>query len=152
MWPMNAKSPIPLQFLIKWLKYNLWLLWAIAFTIQYQNHWNMIPDCLGQFSLQFLIKLFEIWPMTAMGHFLCNYLSKSMKYDLTAKGNFLYNSLWKSLKLDLWRLGTICLPIAYQNQWHMTYDCWGQVPLQFLIKIVKIWPMTARDDFLYSSL
>ena len=92
--------------------------------------------------------LIEIRPMTAGGHFLYSSSSKSLKYDLsmrgaisftipyqnhtTARGIFLYNSLSKSSKYDLWLLGAF--------------------PLQFLIKIIKIWPMTAMGNFLYNSL
>ena len=99
---------------------------------------------LEPFSLQFLTKNNEIWPMTARGHFLYSSSSKSWKYDLpmrgaisfttpyqnhtTAKCIFLYNSLSKSSKYDLWLLGAF--------------------PLQFLIKIIKIWPMTAMGNFI----
>ena len=61
----DCYDPFPLQFLIKVieichlaargnflynslsksLKYGLWLLWRISFTIPYQNHWTMAPDC-----------------------------------------------------------------------------------------------------------
>ena len=66
-WNMtyNCYGPFPLQFLIeiieiwhlatrgnfhyyslsKSLKSELWLLWAISYTIPYQNHWNMTPGC-----------------------------------------------------------------------------------------------------------
>ena len=57
----------------------------------------------GQFPLEFLIKIIEIWPMTALGNFLYSSLSKSLKYDLWQLwGHFHYNSLSKSLKYDIW--------------------------------------------------
>jgi len=114
------------------LNYELWQLGAISFTIPYRNHWNMTDGSDGPFPLQFLIKIIEMWPMTA-------------------KGNFLYNSLSKSLKYDLWQLWAISITIPYQNHWNMTYDCYGQFPLQFLIKIIEIWPMTAMGNFHYNS-
>ena len=67
LWNMiyDCYDPFPLQFLIKVveighlaargnflynslaksLKYDIWLLWPISFTIPYQNHWNMTPGC-----------------------------------------------------------------------------------------------------------
>ena len=208
MWPMTAMGSFPLQFLIKiieiWpmaamgnflynslsksLKCDLWKLWAISITSPYQNHWNVSYDTYGPFPLQFLIQIIEIWPMAAMGHFLYNSLYKSLIYDLwqlraisfqflikiiqnltcgsygpfplqflikiieiwprTATCNFLYNSLSKSLKYDLWQLWAISITIPYQNHWNMAYDSYGAFPLQFLIKIIEIWPMTAMGNFL----
>ena len=78
---------------------------------------------MGLFPLQFLIKIIEICPMTAMGHFL-------------------YNSLPKSLQDDQWLLGAI----------DMSYDSYGPFPLQFLIKIDEILDLTARGKFLHNPL
>ena len=72
-----------------------------------------------------IIKIIEIWPMTAMGHFN-------------------YNSLSQSLKYELWQLWAISFTIPYQNHWNMTYGSYGQFQLQFLIKIIEMWPMTVR--------
>ena len=84
----------------------------------------MTCDSYVQFPLQFLIKIIERWPMTAMGHFQ-------------------YNSLSKSLKYDTWPLKAIPFTNPCQNNWNMTCDCYGQFPLQFLIKITEIWPVKA---------
>jgi hypothetical protein len=130
---MAAMSNFHYNSLSKSLKYDLWLLWAISFTTPYQNHWNMTCDCYGLFPLQFLIKIIEIWPVKAMGHFN-------------------YNSLSQSLKYELWQLGAISFTIPYQNHWNMTDGSDGPFPLQFLIKIIEIWPMTAMGNFLYNSL
>ena len=46
----------------------------------------------------------------------------------------------------------ICLTIPYQNHWNMSYDCEEQFPWQFRIKIIEIWPMTAKGNFLHNSL
>ena len=62
MWPVKAMSHFSYNSLSQSLKYELWQLWGISFTIPYQNHWNTTCDC---------------W-----GHFLYNSLSKSSKYDL----------------------------------------------------------------------
>ena len=107
-----------------------WQLWVISITTPYQNHWNMTYDCYGPFPLQFLIKIIEILPMTAMG-------------------NFHYKSLSKSLKYDPWLLWAIFL---YNSLWNMTPDSYGPFPLQFLIKIIEISPMTAMGNFLCNSL
>jgi hypothetical protein len=115
------------------MKYDLWLLLAISFTIPYQHHWNMTYENYGPFQLQLLITIIEIWAMTAMGDFLYNFLSKSLKYDL-------------------WQLWAISITIPYQNHWNMTYDCYGQFPLQRFIKIIEMWPVTAMGYFLYNSL
>ena len=115
--------------LSKSLKYDLWQLWGISFTIPYKNHWNMTYDCYGQFPLQLPIKIIEMWPVTAMGYFL-------------------YNSLSKSLKCDLWQLWAISFTIPYQNHWNMTCESYGPFQLQFLITIIEIWAMTAMGDFL----
>ena len=110
---MNARGNFHCISSSKQLKYSLWLLGLISFTIPYQNH--------------------EIW-------------------DLTARSHFRYNSLPKLSKYDLWLLGAISFTIPYQNHWNMTNDSYGQFPLQFLIKIIEIWPMTAIGHFLYNSL
>ena len=119
-WNMthNCYGQFPLQFL---MKYDLWQIWEISITIPYQNHWNMMYDCCGPFPLQFLIKIIEIWLMTAMGHFL-------------------YNSLSKSLKYDLWQLWIISITIPYQNHGNMTYDCYGPFPYNSLSKSLKYDP------------
>jgi len=93
----------------------------------------MTCESYGPFQLQFLIKIMEIWPMTAMG-------------------NFHYNSLSKSLKYDLWKLWANSITIPYHNHWNMSFGSYGQFPLQFRIKIIEIWPMTAMTNFLYNSL
>ena len=125
-------GPFPVKFLIKSMRYETWLLRTISFTTPYQNPCNMTYDCSGPLPIQFLIKCIEIW-------------------DLVARGNFLYNSLPKSLKYDLWLLRAISFTTPYQNHWNMTCDCYGLFPLQFLIKIIEIWPVTARDHFLNHS-
>lgn len=58
-------------------------------------------------------------------------------WKVVRKGQFLYNSLSRSLKYDLWLLWVISFTTPYQHQWNMTYDCWGQFPLQLLMKIVE---------------
>ena len=153
IWPMTAMGHFHYNSLSKSLKYDLWLLWAISFTIPYQNHWNMTYDsygvisitipyqnhwnmtygCYGQFPLQFLIKIIEMWPVKAMGHFN-------------------YKSLSKSLKCEIWHLWAISFTIPYPNHWNMTYGSYGAFPLQFLIKIIDIWLMTAIRHFHYNSL
>ena len=40
-------------------------------------------------------------------------------------------------------MGTF-LTIPYQNHWNMTWDSYAQFPLQFLIKIIEMLPMTAK--------
>ena len=104
IWHLTAMGNFLYNSLSKSLKYNLCLLWAISFTIPYQNQWNVIPDCYGQFRLQFLIEIIKIWPMTARGHFL-------------------YNSLPRSVKYFIWVLGAISFTIPYQTHWNMIPDC-----------------------------
>jgi len=133
IWPMTAIGHFLYNPLSTSLKYDLWKLWAISITTPYHNHWNMSYDSYGRFPVQFLIKIIEIWPMAAMG-------------------NFHYNSLSKSLKYDLWLLWAISFTTPYQNHWNVTYDCYGQFPLQLLIKIIEMWPVTAMGYFLYNSL
>ena len=130
---MTAMGHFLYNSLSKSLKYDLWQLWAISITIPYRNHWNITYDCYGPFPLQFLIKIIEIWPMTALG-------------------NFHYNSLSQPLKYDLWQLWAISFTIPHQNHWNMTNVSYGPFPLQFLIKIMEIWPMIAMGNFLYNSL
>ena len=140
---MTARGHFLYNSISKSLKSDLWLLGTISFAILYQHHWNVTYDWEGPFPLQFLIKIIDIWPITARGHFLYNSLSKSWKYDvwllgaisttipywsievwpMTGRGHFLYNSLSKSLKYDLSLLGAISITIPYQNYWHMTYNC-----------------------------
>ena len=117
IWPMAAKGHFLHNSISKSLKCDLWKLWAISITSPYQNHWNINYD--GQFPLQFLIKIIEIWPMTAMG-------------------NFHYNSLSKSLKYDLWQLWAISVTIPLQKHWNMTYGSYGPFPFQFPTKIIEI--------------
>ena len=107
---------------------------------------NMTPGCLGQFALQFLIKIIEIWPTAAMGHFLFNSLYQINEiWDLVAKIHFLYYSLPISLKYDLWLLWAISCTIPYQNHWNMTPGCSGSFPSQFSIKSMKYetWLLSA---------
>ena len=138
--------------LSKSLKYDTWLLGAISITSPYQNHWNMTYKCSGQFPVQFLIKIIEIWHLAARGNFHYNSLSKSLKYDLwplqaisckilyqinevwdlAAKDNFFYNSLSKSLTYDLWLQWAISFRIPYQ--------------------INEIWELAAKGNFLYNPL
>ena len=132
-WQLAAMGHLHYNSLSKSLKYDLWLLWAISFTIPYKNHGNITYDSYGRFPLQFLIKIIEIWLMIAMGHFL-------------------YNSLLKSLKYYLWQLWMISITIPYQNRWNMTYCCYGSFPLQFLITIIEIWSMAAMGNWHYKSL
>ena len=149
MWPMTArghflynslsnslkcaaKDNLLTYSLSESLKYDLWLLGAIFFIIPYQNHWNMTYDWLRQFPLQFLIKIIEIYLVTARDHLLDNSLSKSLKYDL-------------------WLLEAIGLTIPHQNNWNMTYDCSGPFPLLFLIKSTEIWTVKAWGHFLEYS-
>jgi hypothetical protein len=128
--------------LSKSLKYDLWLIGAISFTIPYLNHWsmtrlqeaisftilykhhrNMTCDCQGPFPLQLLIKIIAIWPMSAGGNFL--YLPYENHWNMTygCEGRyFLYKSLSKYLKCDIWLIGAISFTSPYQNHWHMTYD------------------------------
>ena len=133
--------------LSKSLKYDLWKLWANSITIPYHNHWNMSYDSYGPFPLQFLIKIIEIWRMTARGNPYQNH--RNMTYDY--QGHFLYNFLSKASKHDLWMLGVISITFPHQNHWNIAYDCWGSFPSQFLIKIIEIWPMTARGHLLHRS-
>ena len=119
--------------LSKSMKYDLWLLGAVSFITPYQNHCKMTYDSYRQFPLQFLININEIWPMTAIGHFLYNPLSTSLKYDL-------------------WKLWAISITTPYHNHWNMSYDSYGRFPVQFLIKIIEIWPMAAMGNFHYNSL
>ena len=91
--------------------------------------------------------------MTAMGHFFYNSLSKSLKYDrwqlwaisITTP----YQNHW-NVTYDCY--GVISITIPYQNHWNMTYGCYGQFPLQFLIKIIEMWPVKAMGHFNYKSL
>ena len=83
IWLMTAMTHFLYNSLSKSLKYDTCLLGAIFLTIPYQTHWNMTYDCYGPFPLQLLIKINEVW-------------------YLTARGNFRYNSLSTSLKSDLW--------------------------------------------------
>ena len=133
-WNMtyDCYGQFPLQFLIKLLKYATWQLGAISFTIPYQNRWKMIYDCYDPFPLQLLIKIIEI-------------------LDLTARSQFPYNPLSKALKYDLWQLWAISFTIHYQNHWNMNYGSYELCPLQFLIKIIEICPMTDMDHLLYNS-
>ena len=94
IWPVRAMGHFNYNSLSKSWKYDLWLLWAISITIPYQNHWNMTYDYYEPFSVQFLIKIIERWPVKAIGHFN-------------------YNSLATSLKYDLWRLWAISITIPY---------------------------------------
>ena len=93
----------------------------------------MTCESYGPLQLQFLMKIMEIWPMTAMG-------------------NFHYNSLLKSSEYDLWQLWAISITIPHKNHRNMTYDSYDPFPLQFLIKIIEIWPMTTMGHSLYNSL
>ena len=138
--------------LSKLLEYATWELGAISFTIPYRNQWNMIYDCYDPFPSQLLIKIIEIWDLTARSNFPYNSLWKSLKYDLWLLCNFLCNSLSKLLQYVTWQLGTISFTTPYQNQWNMVYDCYDPFPLQFLIKVVAISHLAARGNFLYSSL
>ena len=102
---------------------------AISFTIPYQNHWNLTNDCYRPFPLQFFINSNEIWYMTAMGHFLYNSLSNDWNMSYGCYGSFplhfLYISLSKSLKHDTWLLGANSFTIPYKNHWKMTLTAWG---------------------------
>ena len=104
------------------MKYDVWLLGAILIKII-----EIWPMTTRPFPLQFLIKSIETWPMNASGNF--HYITSS-----------------KSLKYSLWLLGSISFTIPYQNHWNMTYECQWQFPLQFLIKIIEMWRMTARGN------
>ena len=153
IWPMTAMGNFHYNSLSKSLKYDLWLLWAISFTTPYQNPWNMTCDCNELFPLQFLIKIIEMWPVKAMGHFNYRSLSKSLKCEIwhlwaIATCSFLSIPYQNHSKFDVWQLWTISITIPYQNHWDMTYDSYGAFPLQFLIKIIEIWPMTAMGNFL----
>ena len=130
---MTARGHFLYNFLQKWLKCDMWLLWVISFTIPYKSNWNMTPDWHGQLPVHSLIKIIEIWRRTAMSHLL-------------------YSSSSKSMKCDTWLLVAISFTIPYQNHWNMTYDCYVPFPLQSVIKIIEIWPMTAMGNFLYNSL
>ena len=131
----------------------------------------MTYDSYRQFPLQFLIKINEIWPMTAMGHFLYNPLSTSLKYDLwklwAISITIPYHNHWNMsydsygwfprflIKIiEIWPMAAMgnSITIPYQNHWNMTYDCYGSFPLQFLIKIIEIWPMTATCHLPCNSL
>ena len=120
---------IPWQLLVK---INEMAMMDIA-RFPHQNHWNMTCESYGPSQLQLLIRIIETWAMTAMGHLLYNFLSKSLKYDL-------------------WQRWTISITIPYQNHRNMSYDCYGPSPLQFLIKIIEIWSMAAMGHFHYNSL
>ena len=140
---MTVRRHVLYNSLSKSLKYDLWRLGAISFTIPYRNHWNMTCNSKVTFAWQVLIKIIEIWPMTARSHFLYNSSFKSLKYDIwvlgatpsqflikiieiwpmTAMGHFLYNSLSKSLKYDLWLWWAISFRIPYQSHWNITYEC-----------------------------
>jgi len=109
-WQLAAMGHLHYNSLSKSLKYDLWLLWAISFTIPYKNHGNITYDSYGWFPVQFLIKIIEIWPMAAMG-------------------NFHYNSLSKSMKYDLWLLWVISFTIPYQHHWNMTCESYGSFQL-----------------------
>ena len=69
IWAITPMGHFLHNSLSKSLKYYLWQLWAISITIPYQHHWIMTYDCYEQFPSQFLFKIIEIWPMTAMGKF-----------------------------------------------------------------------------------
>ena len=112
----------------------------------------IVIDCYGPFSLQLPIKIIQIWPMAAMGYFHYNSLSKSLIWPVKAMGHFNYNSLSQSLKYELWQLWAISFTIPYQIHWYMTYGSYGPFPLQLLIKIIEIWPMTTMGHSLYNSL
>ena len=132
----------------------------------------MTSDCYGQFPLEFLIKIIEIWPMTALGHFLYDSLSNVLKYDTWLLGAISnttpYQNHWnmtygcyrpfpvkffiKSMRYETWLLRTISFTTPYQNPCNMTYDCSGPLPIQFLIKCIEIWDLVARGNFLYNSL
>ena len=186
-WNMtyDCQGSFPLQFLIKineiWyltvrghflynslatsLKYYLWVLGAISFTIHdtcllgascfiipYRNHWNMTCDCFLYNSLPTSLKYclwvlgvisFTIHDTRLLGAscFIIPYWNHwNMTYDC-----FLYNSLPTSLKYYWWVLGAISFTI---------HDTWllGHFPLHFLIKIFEIWPMTAMSHSLHNSL
>ena len=100
IWPVKAMGHFNYNSLSQPLKYDLWQLWAISFTIPYQNHWNMTDGSYGQFR----IKIIKIWAMTA-------------------RSQFRYNSSPKLSKCDLWLLGAISFTIPYQNHRNMTDDC-----------------------------
>ena len=150
---MTARGRFLYNSWSKSMEYETWLRRAISFTIPSQNHWNLSYDCYGPFPLQFLIKIIEIWPMTAMGNFHYNSLSKSLKYDLwllwAISFTIPYQNHW-NMTYDSY--GAISITIPYQNHRNMTYDCYEPFPLQFLIKIIEIWPMTAMGHFHYNSL
>ena len=153
------------------MKYDLWLLLAISFTIPYQHHWNMTYT-MGHFNYNSLSQSlkYELWQLWAIsctisyqnhwnmtygsyGQFPLQFLIKIIEiWPMTAMGNFLYNSLSKSLKCDLWLLWAISFTTPYQNHWNMTCVSYGPFQLQLLISIVELWAMTARGHFLYNSL
>ena len=82
IWPMTAMTHFLYNSLSKSLKYDTCLLGAIFLTIPYQTHWNMTYDCYGPFPLQLLIKINQVWYLTARGNFLHNSLSTSLNSDL----------------------------------------------------------------------
>ena len=112
------------------MTYGSYALFPLQFLIKIID---MTCESYGPFQLQFLITIIEIWAMAAMGHFL-------------------YNSLANSLKYDLRQLWAISITTPYQNHWNMTYDYYGPFSLQFLIKIIEMWPMTAICNCHYNSL
>ena len=111
--PTSLKYYLWVLGVISFTLHDTWLLGALSFTLPYQDHWNMTNDCYDPFPPQFLIEINEIW-------------------DLTARGHLLYNSLSNLLKDDLWLLGVISFTILYQ--------------------MIEMWPMAAMTHFLYNSL
>ena len=93
----------------------------------------------------------EIWHMTATSNFLHSSLSKSMTCDTWLLGQCPLQFLPKSLKHDLWLLGTISSRLPYQNHWYFMDECQKRFSLQFFIKIIGIWCLTAKGNFLHSS-
>ena len=68
-----------LNITVRWTRIFCAMVHGCGRSINETSH--MTHDCYGPFPLQFLIKIIEIWPIAAMGHFLYNSLSKSLKYD-----------------------------------------------------------------------
>ena len=130
----------------------------------YQNHRRMTYDCKGDFRYNFVSKSWkhDLWMIGAIS-FKVPYQIIEI-WPVTVRAHVLYNFLSKSSKCDLWMVGGISCTTLYQN--HMTarglflmhsprnviYDCLGPFPLQLLIKIIEIWPMTAIGNFNYNSL
>ena len=101
VWPMNNTWRFPLQCLIRFIeissmtygchflynslshlfKYNIHRVDSISSTIPYQLHWSMAYEQHVAFSLQFLIRFIEIWPMPHRCPFVQNFLSHSLNYD-----------------------------------------------------------------------